>query len=199
MKHILALFLVVLLVSCNQGKQPVLGDTAWQREQNANFKDASKSPLTDKDRKNFKGLAFFKMDSAYVVQARLTRTPDTPWFKMKTTTERLSEERVYGTIEFKLHGEIYKLNVYQGKEMMAKPGYEDYLFLPFLDDTNGETTYGGGRYLDLRIPENDVITVDFNKAYNPLCAYNEAYSCPIVPRANYVSTEVKAGVKAYKK
>ena len=83
--------------------------------------------------------------------------------------------------------------------MFDKEGYEDYLFLPFLDNTNGEESYGGGRYVEARIPEGDTIIIDFNKAYNPYCAYNEKYSCPIVPRQNYLPIEVKAGVKAFGK
>jgi uncharacterized protein (DUF1684 family) len=81
---------------------------------------------------------------------------------------------------------------------MQQEGMEDYLFLPFLDETNGFETYGGGRYLDLRIPVGDTIEIDFNTAYNPFCAYNEKYSCPIVPRENYLQTRIEAGVKAFK-
>ena len=76
--------------------------------------------------------------------------------------------------------------------------YRDYLFLPFLDATNGIETYGGGRYIDLTIPESNQITIDFNKSYNPYCAYNEKFSCPIVPRENYLSLKVNAGVKRFK-
>ena len=75
----------------------------------------------------------------------------------------------------------------------------NYLFLPFLDGTNGEGSYAGGRYIDLRIPEGDRMEIDFNSAYNPYCDYNEKYSCPIVPRANYLPIQIVAGVKAYKK
>lgn len=77
--------------------------------------------------------------------------------------------------------------------------YNDHLFLPFLDDTNGDATYGGGRYIDLRIPKNDIIKIDFNTAYNPYCAYNGKYSCPIVPSENYLPVKVEAGVKAFNK
>ncbi|WP_338733033.1 DUF1684 domain-containing protein [Mangrovimonas cancribranchiae] len=199
MRFILSLFLAVTLFTCAQDKQPLLGDTDWQREQNADFKDATKSPLKSKDRKHFKGLDFFKVDSSFVVQARLELTPDSKWFKMKTTTNRISEERVYGILHFTLKGTSYKLNVYQGKDLMTREGFEDYLFLPFLDNTNGDSTYGGGRYIDLRIPKDDTIVIDFNKAYNPYCAYNEKYSCPIVPRKNYLDTNITAGVKAFKK
>ena len=100
---------------------------------------------------------------------------------------------------FDLKEKPFKLNIYQNQDLIKKEGFEDYLFLPFLDNTNGEESYGGGRYIDMRIPDGDTIIVDFNSAYNPYCAYNEKYSCPIVPRENYLDTEVRAGVKAFKK
>lgn len=199
MKLFLVLVLFFSALSCSDGKQPVLGDTEFQRELNAEYKDATSSPLKDKDRKHFKGLDFFKFDSTYIVTATLKRTPDTEWFDMKTTTSRVSPERIYGILTFELKGQTFKLNVYQGKETMARDGLEDYLFLPFLDDTNGEESYGGGRYIDLRIPKGDTIVIDFNKAYNPYCAYNDKYSCPIVPRINYIALSVSAGVKAFEK
>ncbi len=199
MKNLVYLLLIVFVSSCAQEKKALQGETEFQREINAEYKDASKSPLKDKDRKDFTGLDFYKFDSVYVVSATLKHTPNSKWFKMKTTTSRVSNKRVYGILSFELQGEVYKLNVYQGKDLMTKEGFEDYLFLPFLDDSNGDTSYGGGRYIDLRIPKGNTIEIDFNKAYNPYCAYNEKYSCPIVPRVNYISTEVNAGVKVFKK
>jgi uncharacterized protein (DUF1684 family) len=199
MKSFLVVLLLITTLSCSDGKHPVLGDTEFQRELNSEYKDATSSPLKDKDRKRFKGLDFFKFDSSYIVTATLKRTPDTEWFDMKTTTSRVSPERIYGILNFELKGQAFTLNVYQGKETMTRDGLEDYLFLPFLDDTNGDESYGGGRYIDLRIPEGDTIVIDFNKAYNPYCAYNDKYSCPIVPRVNYLSIRVRAGVKAFKK
>lgn len=190
---------LIFLLGCAQNKQSVQGDTEFQRELNAEFKDASKSPLKPKDLKRFKGLDFFEFDSTYVVIATLKRTPDTEYFDMQTTTSRVSKERVFGILTFNLKGKDYQLNVYQGKDVTAKEGLEDYLFLPFIDDTNGDVTYGGGRYIDLRIPQGDTMTIDFNTAYNPYCAYNEKYSCPIVPRENYVDIEIRAGVKAFVK
>ncbi len=83
--------------------------------------------------------------------------------------------------------------------MLEEEGYDDYLFLPFLDETNGDESYGGGRYVEARIPAGDTLIINFNEAYNPYCAYNERYSCPIVPRANYINTRIKAGVKAFDK
>lgn len=199
MKFICSFLFFIALTSCGQNKEPLLGETDWQREQNADFKDASKSPLKAKDRKNFKTLDFFPADSSAIVKATLKRTPDSDWFLMQTTTDRVSNERVYGIVTFEFLGKTFELAVYQGQDLMAKAGFEDYLFLPFMDNTNGETTYGGGRYLDLRIPEGDTLIIDFNKAYNPYCAYNEKYSCPIVPRTNYLDIKVQAGVMAFSK
>jgi len=189
----------ISISACAQEKRMLIGETEWQREMNANYKDATKSPLKDKDRKKFKGLDFFKFDSLYVVEMRLTRTPNEKPFKMKTTTSRLPNYKKFGNVEFKLKGETYKLSIYQNLDIMDQEEYKDYLFLPFLDDTNGDDSYGGGRYVEGSIPEGDTIVIDFNQTYNPYCAYNEKYSCPIVPRNNYVSTRIEAGVKAFDK
>ena len=199
MKITVLLFLMVFSIGCAQEKQMINAETEWQKEMNADFKDATKSPLKDKDRKNFTGLDFYKFDSTYVVTAKLTRTPDAKPFKMKTTTERRPDYVQYGVVTFNLKGKEYQLNIYQNLGLLDKEGYEDYLFLPFLDNTNGNGSYSGGRYTEARIPEGDTIVIDFNKAYNPYCAYNEKYSCPIVPRANYLDLEIEAGVKAFKK
>ncbi len=81
------------------------------------------------------------------------------------------ENVFFGIITINLQNKIYHLNAYQGEESMESTGNEDYLFLPFLDDTNGEESYAGGRYLDLIIPEGDSIVINFNQAYNPYCDY----------------------------
>ncbi len=190
-------FGLLLVMGCAQKKESIQGETEFQRDLNSEFKDASKSPLKKKDRRDFKGLDFFKVDSAYVVQATFKNTPDEKPFKMKTTTDHLPEYVKYGEITFNIKGKSFQLNVFRDQELMNEEGFEDYLFLPFLDDTNGDESYGGGRYLDLRIPEGDQLTIDFNTAYSPYCAYNEKYSCPIVPRENYIDVEVRAGVKVF--
>ncbi len=186
-------------MGCAQKKRPIKGETEFQRELNAEYKDATTSPLKDKDRKKFEGLDFFKFDSTYVVTATFKRTPNEKPFKMKTTTNRRPIYVKFGELTFQLKGEWFTLNIYQNQGLVTKEGFENYLFLPFLDETNSLESYGGGRYLDARIPEGDTVTIDFNTAYNPYCAYNEKYSCPVVPRANYLKTRIEAGVKAFKK
>ncbi|WP_452222569.1 DUF1684 domain-containing protein [Lacinutrix chionoecetis] len=200
MKNFFCLICLSLsILSCAQDKQPLLGETEHQREENAKFKDALKSPLTEKDRKTFRALEFFPFDSTYVVIANFKRTPDETPFEMATTTDRKPMYVKYGELTFTLKGEACKLDIYQNIDLIKREGYEDYLFLPFLDETNGENSYGGGRYLDASQPEGDTIVLDFNKAYNPYCAYSPRYSCPIVPLKNSLDLAVEAGVKAYKK
>lgn len=199
MKLFQIFFLLLAISACSQKRETLPGDTEWQKQMNADFKDATKSPLKEKDRKSFKGLQFFSFDSIYVVDAILTRTPDERPFKMKTTTDRLADYVKYGIVQFDIEGQSFKLDIYQNLGLMEKEGYEDYLFLPFLDNTNGKESYGGGRYVEARIPKGNNIVINFNEAYNPYCAYNDKYSCPIVPRNNYLNRKIEAGVKAYDK
>ncbi len=169
----------------------------FQKELNEEFKDPETSPLPDRYRKNFETLDFFPPDTSYVIKAKFVRTPEALPFLMPTTTDRKSKEVVYGIAYFTLNGEERQLEIYQNEELMQQEKYRDYLFLPFTDDTNGESTYTGGRYIDLTIPVGDSITIDFNTAYNPYCAYNKKFSCPIVPSVNTLNTKVVAGVKAF--
>lgn len=198
-KIILLSILFVSALSCAQDKQPLLGDTEHQKEQNAEFKDALKSPLTEKDRKTFRALDFFKFDSTYVVTANFKSTPNQMPFEMATTTDRKPMYIKYGELSFVLNGKDCKLNIYQNLELVKREGYENHLFLPFIDETNGEESYGGGRYLDTSTPEGDTMVLNFNEAYNPYCAYSPRYSCPIVPLENSLDVRVEAGVKAYGK
>ncbi|MDB4768326.1 DUF1684 domain-containing protein [Flavobacteriaceae bacterium] len=169
----------------------------FQEELNASFKDPEESPLVDKDKMNFESLDYFLPNADYVIRAKLIRTPNALPFGMPTTTDRISHERVYGRLQFNLKGKPFSLEVYQSLDLLEKEGYEDYLFLPFTDLTNGNETYGGGRYLDLRTVQGDSIWIDFNKSYNPYCAYNKKYSCPVVPSKNHLEIDVQAGVKAF--
>ena len=196
----LSIIVSFTLSACAQKKQPVLGETDYQKAQNAKFKDASESPLTAKDLKTFKALDFYPFDKNFIVEATMDLKPNSAYFEMPTSTDRKPLYRIYAVLNFELLGKKHQLNVYENKELTTTEGYEDYLFLPFIDDTNGETTYGGGRYIELRIPpKGNTVEIDFNKAFNPYCAYNYKYSCPVVPIENTLNLKVEAGVKAFKK
>lgn len=201
MRNVVFIVLVLLNISCNDSKRRVLiGETKFQKEMNAKFKDASVSPLTKNGLKNFNGLDFFPVDSKFKVKAILRKTPDGPVLNFPTTTNRIAMYKKFGIVSFSIDGVMYELSIY--KDEFPKEEYKNHLFLPFLDNTNGKTSYGGGRFIDVLltdIDENGEMEIDFNKAYNPYCAYSDRYSCPITPRDNYLDLEVKAGVMAYKK
>ncbi len=212
MRFIIFVFLVLIL-SCKQDKKyhdvaqkqiatqeidAIKDILEFQKELNEEFKDPETSPLPDRYRKNFEGLDFFAPDTNFIVKAEFVRTPEAIPFLMPTTTDRKSKEVVYGIAHFNLNGVKHRLEVYQNEELMQQDEYSDYLFLPFTDKTNAEETYGGGRYLDLSIPRGDTLVLNFNKAYNPYCAYNKKYSCPIVPSVNTLNTKILAGVKDFK-
>ena len=170
----------------------------FQLELNTQY-GSEKSPLTKDDLKTFEALDFFEINEKYYVEAEFELTPNAPIFEMQTTTDRAPLYRRYGIARFTLNGVKCELSLYQNQNFMASLEYGNHLFLPYNDLTNGDTSYGGGRYVEGRIPEGDTIIIDFNKTYNPYCAYNAKYSCPIVPRDNYVDAEIKAGVKAFDK
>ena len=159
---------------------------------------SDKSPLPADERKKFRGLKYYAIDVSYNVRGKLVRVEKPVLFKMKTTTTRLPDYQKYADVTFMLQGEEYTLEVYQSPDVMRRAGYEDYLFVPFTDETNGHDTYEVGRYLELRIPEGDEIELDFNKCYNPYCSYSPNYSCPIPPATNHLPIEVKAGEKKYR-
>lgn len=172
---------------------------AYQAEQNQKFKKSSTSPLKEKDVQAFKKLKFFKKRKNYRVVAEFLRAKNAKPFTMTTTTDRKPVYEKYGELRFVIKGKSYMLNVYQSHDARKNPLYRNHLFLPFKDLTNGKKSYGGGRFIDLRIPKGDTVTIDFNKSYNPYCAYNEKYSCPIVPVENHLQVAIPAGVKGYEK
>ena len=195
MKKLLLLAFISFL-SCNsQGKRPLIGKTEYQQKLNASYKDASTSPLKTSDLKNFKGLDFFPIDSSFIVIAELKRTENAPIFEMATTTDRKPLYKEFGILKFTLNRKNHELTIYQSQDDSKDEKYKNYLFLPFTDDTSGNESYGGGRYMD-------VMTTDIKKdntTYNPYCAYNDKYSCPLTPKKNHLNIEINAGVKTFKK
>jgi uncharacterized protein (DUF1684 family) len=201
-RPIIVFFCISLFLSCSNKKTSYENEIKlFQYELNTQYSDIEESPLTEEDLKTFKALDFFPIDKNYKVEAEFELTPDTPIFEMPTTTERLPLYRKYGIAKFTLNGKSLELSLYQSQNLMTSLEFENYLFLPFNDTSNGKTTYGGGRFIDLEIPEkgSKTIIIDFNKAYNPYCAYNHKYSCPIPPAENNLPIEILVGVKDYHK
>jgi hypothetical protein len=203
MKKITLILSLFLMTSCNsQDKRALIGETEYQQKLNASYKDASKSPLKKKDLKDFKGLDFFPIDSSFIVTAKLVKTENAPTFQMATTTDRKPLYKEYGVLKFNLKGQDLQLTIYQSQDDLRDEKYKDYLFLPFTDNTSGEESYGGGRYMDVLTTDeksDGTIVLNFNNTYNPYCAYNDRYSCPLTPRKNHLDVDIKAGVKVFEK
>jgi len=200
MKTILAiLFLLTNTIVSAQEQSNNDQVRKFQDELNAEFKNPEKSPLSKRERKKFTGHDFYLINENLRVAAKFTRILNPLPFQMKTTTNRTPTYEKYGEVVFEIEGQQHKLTIYQSHRLRQTEEFKDYLFLPFTDLTNGEETYGGGRYIDLRIPDSDQIVIDFNKAYNPYCAYNNYSSCPIPPKENDLPIKIEAGVKAVKK
>lgn len=198
MKKIIAF---VLLLTFNFGFSQKKFDKSdaekFQKTINAEYADANTSPLMAEDLKSFKTLDFYPVNSKYFVNAKLVKAKNEKVFEMKTTGTRTPKYIKYGTLYFKIDGVALQLNVYRSIDLSKTKEYKDHLFLPFSDLSSGKESYIGGRYIDLKIPKGETIAVDFNQAYNPYCAYNHKYSCPLVPLENDLKIEIKAGVKTF--
>jgi uncharacterized protein (DUF1684 family) len=199
MRYYLFFLLVFVQSITAQAPWSQLEVLEFQNNMNTSFRDSIKSPLKEKDRRHFEGLDFFEINPKYAVIANFVRTKKEKPFEMPTTTSRKPLYVKYGELHFNIDGVACVLNVYQNLDLIKNPRYKDYLFLPFTDRTSGAETYGGGRYLDMKIPKDKKVLLDFNLAYNPYCVYNEKYSCPIPPAANDLNVEIYAGVKNFQK
>lgn len=182
------------LLSCNSFYKKTIAQREHYKE---DFLTDPRSPLHADD---LALLDFYPPDKDAVVKAHIKKTPESLPFELPTYSGVTRTYRKYGIAYFKWSNDSARLSVYENVKLMADPQYQDYLFLPFTDDTNDNTTYGGGRYLDLSKAdaEDGWIMIDFNTAYNPWCAFSDGYNCPIPPRENYLPFEVEAGEKLFK-
>jgi len=161
------------------------------------FKDPETTPLSVEAVSDFKGLDYFYTDTNFRKQATFTKQIATSTFTMSTTTDRLPVYRKYGLIHFMHNDTNHVLTAYQNMDILEKDSTYRGLFIPFKDYTNGVTSYGGGRYLDIEIPSDENMLLDFNMAYNPYCAYDGRWSCPIPPDENHLKMYIQAGEKNF--
>lgn len=167
----------------------------FRTELNLFYADSNTTPLLKEDFLVFQSLNFFDIDLSYRVMAELIVDTASSEFEMKTSTARKPKFRKYGDLVFVLKHKNYKLPIYQNIGSKNDTTDAQFLFFPFTDVTSGESVYGGGRYLDLKITNNQSVLLDFNQCYQPYCAYNHRYSCPIPPPENHIDIEILAGVK----
>ncbi|MEP6712330.1 MAG: DUF1684 domain-containing protein [Ferruginibacter sp.] len=188
MKSLLLLFVILLNVSA-EAQLPGYKDSLKNFQQNYVI---NHEVVKEADRKYFK---FYPVSEKYHVLATFKKLTDAKGFVMKTSGKELKKYFKYGKLNFTLDGKLHELTVYQSEKLMANEQYKDYLFVPFTDLTSGNKSYGGGRYLDFLISDikDNKLLMDFNKAYNPYCAYTTGFNCPIPPRENDLPLAIKAG------
>jgi uncharacterized protein len=150
---------------------------------------------------NKKLFRFFPVNKKYLVRCSFEAVKDTVGFFMKTSGMTRTKYYNYGKLSFTLDNTPLQLFVYQSQKLMNTPEYADYLFVPFTDATTGDKTYGSGRFIDLRLGDikNNTVLLDFNKCYNPYCAYASGYNCPVPPKENRLTVAIKAGEKVFPK
>lgn len=153
------------------------------------------SPLTEEQKKNFKELDFFAIDPSYKVRAKMVELEEKKMVELPMTDGSVEKYLKHSFAEFDLNGKPQKLLLLQSMKEADKRNF----FLAFADETSGEETYGGGRYINLRQDGKNSITIDFNLAYNPYCAYNPDFACPLPPKENIMQIPIPVGEKDYKK
>lgn len=191
-------FILFFFCTASYGQNAYVTEIQKHRETyKADFITNPRSPLKEQD---LKDLQFFSPDLAYRVTATLEILSDQTAFRMPTYDGSAKEYIRFAYANFKIQGKPFRLTLFRSVQLMATEKYKDYLFLPFTDLTNNELTYGGGRYIDLGTTniEGNKIEIDFNRAYNPYCAYSSGYSCPIPPEENDLPIAIKAGEKNFK-
>lgn len=177
------------LIGCDQAKKDhEIAIRKWRAERYEFFAQDPSSPFTLIQQRSFQGLSYFPFlhEAEVPITVKKLVQPDSVSITL-TSGERTTYLHV-GVGEFEWHGQLQKLQLYQLK------GNDPQYFIPFGDETNTVETYGGGRFLDLPVESP---TIDFNKSYNPYCAYNHQFVCPLPPKENYLSVRITAGEKQY--
>lgn len=161
----------------------------FRAEKDRVFKRDPHSPLTAQQRTAFSGLHYFDENPALVVNATIDRDVDHGEVVMSTSAGEEQRYRRYGVVRFAVEGEATQVALYASDD-------SDELFIPFRDATSGKESYGAGRYLEVH-SHGDEVTIDFNYAYNPNCAYDPSWSCPLPPLENWLKVPIRAGEKAF--
>lgn len=142
---------------------------------------------------------FFAPDSGYRVNASVELLPNESFFAMPTSSGAKKQAKKFAKLVFSLKGNTYVLYAYQLLILLNDEKYKDDFFIPFLDGTSSVSTYEGGRYLDFKTGDihEQTLIIDFNKAYNPYCAFTTGFNCPIPPRENTLPLQVNAGEMSF--
>jgi uncharacterized protein (DUF1684 family) len=160
----------------------------FRKEKDEFFRESSSSPLLPEQRTAFVGLSYFPENPELRLSVEVGRFPSEREVQIQTNTGAAQTYRRFGRFKFEVEGEVAELTIFENEN-----GY----FLPFADSLAGQETYGAGRYLEPERLADGRFEVDFNLAYNPYCAYNERWSCPITPPENRLKVPIRAGEKIF--
>ncbi|MDP1544411.1 MAG: DUF1684 domain-containing protein [Anaerolineales bacterium] len=160
----------------------------FRAEKDSFFGGHPQSPLTREQQENFSGLNYFPENEALRLEVQVNEFENKERFDMQTSTGDVQSYTKFGKFKFDVDGEEVELTIYQSLQ-----GF----FLPFVDSLAGKETYPAGRYLEPDPLPGGRFIVDFNVAYNPYCAYNEMWSCPITPAENRLKVAIRAGEKLF--
>jgi uncharacterized protein len=193
---IISLVIIYYSFSGSENSEAYVASIQKMREEKDNdMRTSSDSPFAKDTTHTFKGLQYFPIDAAYRVQALLTPIQQKKAVTLPTSDGKEKSYLEYAYAEFEMQGQQNKLLIL---EIMDMGPYRGTLFLAFADQTSAIETYGAGRYLDVKkLPGSSSVTLDFNEAYNPYCAYNDEFSCPFPPKENILNIRIEAGEKTY--
>ncbi len=169
----------------------VSDELAWRKQRNVNFKSGADSPIPDSLKSTFDSLDWFPVKRELRITATFEENPEFQRIQMPRSKAGPETYIIAGWVRFKVNGKACKLTCYQPNPKDSKT-----LFIPFRDLTSGESSYGGGRYIDTRRVENRV-PLDFNRAYNPYCVYNYDFACPVPPEENRLDVAIEAGEREF--
>lgn len=190
------IFIMLVFIICNVTNAQTVSYKDSMRQYIAAYV-ARHEVVTGNDKKK---MQFFPADENYRVVADFESIKNAPWFNVNTSSGQTRPYRQYGKVTFFVNKSKQILYLYQSQNLLQSAEYWDYLFLPFMDATNGNESYETGRYIDLKTSDikDGKVTIDFNKAYNPYCAYvSDKYSCPVPPKENRLKVGIRAGEKKF--
>jgi uncharacterized protein len=195
------IFILLILSACSspqpsnrirlEPKDPIIQERI---SKDAAFR-LDESPIPPQNRPGFHGLSYFPVDSGFRFSVRLHRYSAPDRVKLGTNTGEIRSGLRYGYFDFPVGNQTCRLQAYRLEDNAESGG--SMLFVPFRDSTSGKETYGAGRYIDLKENTSGTYELDFNRAYNPYCAYNPEFSCPVPPAENTLNVPIRAGEKKY--
>lgn len=202
-KHILTLLVAIVIIAAfaytltsTDSPEAYIEKVEAERERQFKFiRFNAESPLTESQKQSFTKLEFYPIDPTYKVKALMVPIENKKVREVPLTDGSKERYIEHSWAEFEIQGKPQRLLLMQSMDESDKRNF----FLAFADETSGVETYGGGRYINARQDGKSSITLDFNLAYNPYCAYNPDYACPIPPRENILEIPIPAGEKNYDK